>query len=137
MSRSVRRVALLHGMQVQQLLESTRMTYRAQRSTSARGVTFFLSGEMDSDHVAELGALNRSRAASHDQLGAQRRPQVIRVVRVAGAVVHPEPERVAAERVVVREVEWAESADGAEAPPVTISMPAIAITTCRLPFRGW
>ena len=33
------------------------MTYRIERSTNARGVTFSLSGEMDSDHVAELGAL--------------------------------------------------------------------------------
>ena len=33
------------------------MTYRIQRSTNAWGVTFFLSGEMDSDHVAELKAL--------------------------------------------------------------------------------
>jgi ABC-type transporter Mla MlaB component len=39
------------------LLESIRMTYRIQRSTVARGVTFFLSGEMDSSHVAELEAL--------------------------------------------------------------------------------
>ena len=33
------------------------MTYRIERSTDARGVTFLLSGEMDSDHVAELEAL--------------------------------------------------------------------------------
>ena len=33
------------------------MTYRIQRSTSAPGVTFFLSGEVDSRHVAELEAL--------------------------------------------------------------------------------
>lgn len=33
------------------------MTYRIERSTSGRGVTFFLSGEMDSGHVAELEAL--------------------------------------------------------------------------------
>ena len=33
------------------------MTYRIQRSTNARGVTFFLSGEMDSSHVGELEAL--------------------------------------------------------------------------------
>jgi ABC-type transporter Mla MlaB component len=33
------------------------MTYRIERSTNARGVTFLLSGEMDSDHVTELGAL--------------------------------------------------------------------------------
>ena len=33
------------------------MTFRIQRSTNARGVTLFLSGEMDSDHVAELRAL--------------------------------------------------------------------------------
>ncbi len=33
------------------------MTYRIERSTSGRGVTFFLSGEMDSDHVVELQAL--------------------------------------------------------------------------------
>ena len=33
------------------------MTYRIQRSTNAQGVTFFLSGEMDSSHVAELEAL--------------------------------------------------------------------------------
>ena len=33
------------------------MTYRIQRSTNARGVTFFLSGEMDSGHVAELESL--------------------------------------------------------------------------------
>ena len=33
------------------------MTYRIQRSTNASGVTFFLSGEMDSNHVAELEAL--------------------------------------------------------------------------------
>ena len=33
------------------------MTYRIQRSTNASGVTLFLSGEMDSGHVAELEAL--------------------------------------------------------------------------------
>jgi anti-anti-sigma regulatory factor len=33
------------------------MTYRIERSTTARGVTFLLSGEMDSSHVAELEAL--------------------------------------------------------------------------------
>jgi hypothetical protein len=33
------------------------MTYRIERSTNARGVTFLLSGEMDSSHVAELEAL--------------------------------------------------------------------------------
>jgi ABC-type transporter Mla MlaB component len=33
------------------------MTYRIQRSTSGRDVTFILSGEMDSGHVAELWAL--------------------------------------------------------------------------------
>ena len=33
------------------------MTYRIERSTNAKGVTFLLSGEMDSDHVTELGAL--------------------------------------------------------------------------------
>ena len=33
------------------------MTYRIDRSTSGRGMTFFLSGEMDSGHVAQLEAL--------------------------------------------------------------------------------
>ena len=33
------------------------MTHRIERSTNARGVTFVLSGEMDSDHVTELEAL--------------------------------------------------------------------------------
>lgn len=33
------------------------MTYRIERTISGRGVTFFLSGEMDRDHLAELGAL--------------------------------------------------------------------------------
>ena len=33
------------------------MTYRIERSTSGRGMTFFLSGEMDSGHVAQLEAL--------------------------------------------------------------------------------
>jgi ABC-type transporter Mla MlaB component len=33
------------------------MSYRIERSTNARGVTFGLSGEMDSDHIGELGAL--------------------------------------------------------------------------------
>ena len=33
------------------------MSYRIERLTDARGVTFLLSGEMDSDHVAELEAL--------------------------------------------------------------------------------
>ena len=33
------------------------MSYRIERSTDARGVTFLLSGEMDNDHVAELEAL--------------------------------------------------------------------------------
>ena len=33
------------------------MTFRIERSTSGRGVTFSLSGEMDSSHVAELEAL--------------------------------------------------------------------------------
>ena len=41
------------------------MTYRIERSTSGRGVTFFLSGEMDSDHVVELEALM---AAESDRL---------------------------------------------------------------------
>jgi hypothetical protein len=38
-------------------LESMRMTYRIERSTTARGVIFLLSGEMDSGLVAELEAL--------------------------------------------------------------------------------
>src|SRR4029079_3562227 len=38
-------------------LESTRMTHRIERSTNARGVTFILSGDMDSAHVTELEAL--------------------------------------------------------------------------------
>ena len=33
------------------------MTHRIDRSTNARGVTFVLNGEMDSDHVSELEAL--------------------------------------------------------------------------------
>ena len=33
------------------------MTYRIQRSTNAQGMTLFLSGELDTDHVAELRAL--------------------------------------------------------------------------------
>ena len=33
------------------------MTYRIERSTNAKGVTCLLSGEMDRDHVTELGAL--------------------------------------------------------------------------------
>ena len=33
------------------------MAYRIKRSTMGRDVTFFLSGEIDSDHVAELKAL--------------------------------------------------------------------------------
>ena len=33
------------------------MTYRIERSTNARGVTFSLSGEMDTSLVAELGTL--------------------------------------------------------------------------------
>jgi len=33
------------------------MTYRIERSTKERGVTFVLSGEVDSDHVGELEAL--------------------------------------------------------------------------------
>ena len=33
------------------------MTYRIQRSTNARGVTFLLIGEVDSSHIAELEAL--------------------------------------------------------------------------------
>ena len=33
------------------------MTYRIERSTTARGVTFLLSGEMDCSHVAELEGL--------------------------------------------------------------------------------
>jgi len=33
------------------------MTHRIERSTNARGVSFVLSGEMDSDHVTELEAL--------------------------------------------------------------------------------
>ena len=41
------------------------MTDRIERSTSGPGVTFFLSGEMDSDHVAELEALI---AAASDRL---------------------------------------------------------------------
>jgi anti-anti-sigma regulatory factor len=41
------------------------MSYRIDRSTDARGVTFLLSGEMDSYHVAELQALM---AAESDRL---------------------------------------------------------------------
>ena len=33
------------------------MTHRIERSTNARGVTFILSGDMDSAHVTELEAL--------------------------------------------------------------------------------
>ena len=33
------------------------MTHRIERSTSARGVTLALSGEMDGDHVGELEGL--------------------------------------------------------------------------------
>ena len=33
------------------------MTHRIERSTHAQGVTFVLSGDMDSDHVAELEGL--------------------------------------------------------------------------------
>ena len=33
------------------------MAYRIKRSTIGRDVTFFLSGEIDSDHVAELEPL--------------------------------------------------------------------------------
>ena len=33
------------------------MTHRIERATSARSVTFVLSGEMDSAHVAELKGL--------------------------------------------------------------------------------
>ena len=33
------------------------MTHRIERSTSRRGVTFLLSGDMDSRHVADLEAL--------------------------------------------------------------------------------
>jgi anti-anti-sigma regulatory factor len=38
------------------------MTCRIERSTNARGVTFSLSGEIDSDHVAELEALMAAEA---------------------------------------------------------------------------
>ena len=55
MSRSVRRVALLHGMPVQPRRASNDLSNRTL--DDGRGVTFLLSGEMDSDHVAELGAL--------------------------------------------------------------------------------
>lgn len=41
------------------------MSYRIERSTDARGVIFLLSGEMDTDHVAELEALV---AAESDRL---------------------------------------------------------------------
>ena len=33
------------------------MTHRIERSTNARGVTFILSGDMDSAHVTELETL--------------------------------------------------------------------------------
>ena len=33
------------------------MTHRIERSTSARGVTFILSGDLDSPHAIELEAL--------------------------------------------------------------------------------
>jgi len=33
------------------------MTHRIERSSNARGVTFILSGDMDSAHVTELEAL--------------------------------------------------------------------------------
>jgi ABC-type transporter Mla MlaB component len=45
------------GMRRRVALESLRMTYRIHRSASAHGVTFFLSGEVDSSHVAGLETL--------------------------------------------------------------------------------
>ena len=39
------------------------MAYRIKRSTMGRDVTFFLSGEIDSDHVAELEALIATEAS--------------------------------------------------------------------------
>ena len=39
------------------------MAYRIKRSTIGRDVTFFLSGEIDSDHVAELEALIATEAS--------------------------------------------------------------------------
>ena len=38
-------------------LVSTRMSYRIERSTNARGVTFLVSGDMDGSQVADLEAL--------------------------------------------------------------------------------
>jgi hypothetical protein len=43
------------------------VTYRIERSTTRRGVTFFLSGEMDSRHVADLGVLMAAES-SHNSL---------------------------------------------------------------------
>ena len=44
------------------------MTHRIERSTNRRGVTFLLSGDMDSRHVADLEALMTSESDRHISL---------------------------------------------------------------------
>ena len=41
------------------------MTHRIERSTNARGVTFILSGDMDSAHVIELETLMAAASNRH------------------------------------------------------------------------
>ena len=69
-SRSVRRrVGLRHGIR-ERVQQSWRagVTHRIDRSTTRRGVTFLLSGDMDSRHVADLEALMTTESNRHISL---------------------------------------------------------------------
>ena len=44
------------------------MTHRIDRSTNCQGVTFLLSGDMDSRHVADLEALMTTESTRHFSL---------------------------------------------------------------------
>ena len=62
--RAGTRVAFLQSIQVQRSWEHA-MTYRIERSTTHRGVTFLDSGDMDSRHVVELGAIMTTESNRH------------------------------------------------------------------------
>ena len=81
--------------------ESSRMSYRIERSTNARGVTLLLSGEMDANAVVELEALiaaESSRLVFLDladvTLVHEEAIQLLAGVEAAGAVLMNCPEYV-------------------------------------------
>ena len=77
------------------------MTHRIERSTTRRGVTFLLSGDMDSRHVADLEALTTAESDRHISLDLANVTLVDREamtflarVEAAGAVLVNYPEYV-------------------------------------------